>query len=93
MGYDVGLEQEVGRVPKVSIIIWGCITSNGVGTLCMTEENTNAVHYIKKLDDNLWPVMLKECSNSCSVHTAHIMREGNIQDNALAGEKFRFKHY
>ena len=82
---------EEPKVPKISIMIWGCITSNGVGTLYMTEENINAVHYLNILDENLWPVMLKEFpagdgvfqQDNASVHTAHIirdfMREGNIK--------------
>ena len=71
------------RVPKLSIITWGCITSNGVGNLYMTDENINSVHYEQIMDENLWPVILKEfptgdCifqQDNCSVHTAHIIRD------------------
>jgi hypothetical protein len=33
-------------VPKVSVMIWGCITWYGVGTLCQVNGNINAEKYI-----------------------------------------------
>ena len=67
----------------LSIMIWGCITLNGVGTLHMTDENIKSVHYEQIIDENLWPVILKEfptgdCifqQDNCSVHAAHIIRD------------------
>ena len=41
-------------VPKVSVMIWGCITWNGVGTLCQVNGNINAEKYISVLDSQLW---------------------------------------
>jgi hypothetical protein len=32
-------------VPKASVMIWGCITWNGVGTLCQVNGNINAEKY------------------------------------------------
>jgi hypothetical protein len=37
-------------VPKVSVMIWGCITWYGVGTLCQVNGNINAEKYISVLD-------------------------------------------
>ena len=44
-------------VPKVSVMIWGCITWYGVGTLCQVNGNINAEKYISVLDSQLWPVI------------------------------------
>ena len=40
--------------PKVSVMIWGCITWCGPGTLYMVNVNINAENYISILDDRLW---------------------------------------
>jgi hypothetical protein len=40
---------------KVSVMIWGCITWYGVGTLCKVDGNINAVKYRDILDNHLWP--------------------------------------
>ena len=47
----------------------------------MTDESINSFHYEQIIDENLWPVILKEfptgdCifqQDNCSVHTAHII--------------------
>ena len=36
-------------------MIWGCVTLQGVGTLCKVNENINAVKYQEILENNLWP--------------------------------------
>ena len=46
-------------VPKVSVVIWGCITWYGVGTLCQVNGNINAEKYISVLDSQLWPVIAR----------------------------------
>ena len=58
---------------KMSLMIWGCITFNGVGTLTTVNGNINAAKYIEILEDNLWPVIVR-----------HYREENNIfqDDNA-----------
>ena len=46
-------------VPKVSVMIWGCITWYGVSTLCQVNGNINAEKYISVLDSQLWPVIAR----------------------------------
>jgi hypothetical protein len=46
-------------VPKVSVMLWGCITWNGVGTLCQVNGNINAEKYISALDSQIWPVIAR----------------------------------
>ena len=43
----------------MSLMIWGCITFNGVGILTTVNGNINAVKYIEILEDNLWPVIVR----------------------------------
>jgi hypothetical protein len=69
--------------PKLSIMIWGCITSKGVGTLYMTEENINAEHYKVILDEMVWPVIAKNFpdnnyiyqDDNATPHRAGIIKE------------------
>ena len=42
---------------RVSLMVWGCICYEGVGTLTGVEGNINAAKYIEILEDNLWPVI------------------------------------
>lgn len=44
---------------KFGVMLWGCITCNGVGTLAFVEGNINAEKYIDILEDNLWPVVAR----------------------------------
>jgi len=44
---------------KISLMIWGCITYDGVGTLTVTQGNVNSQQYITILDNHLWPVICK----------------------------------
>ena len=41
------------------MMIWGCVTYDGVGTLTPVHGTIDAEAYIKILDDNLWPVIAK----------------------------------
>ena len=43
----------------MSLMIWGCITFNGVGTLMTVNGNINTAKYIEILEDNLWPVIVR----------------------------------
>jgi hypothetical protein len=42
-----------------SVMVWGCICYNGVGTLTKVEGNINANKYISILEDNIWPVIVR----------------------------------
>jgi hypothetical protein len=48
-----------GCKAKMSLMIWGCITFNGVGILTTVNGNINAAKYIEILEDNLWPVIVR----------------------------------
>jgi hypothetical protein len=39
-----------GRGVGVSLMIWGCITYEGVGTLIVVDGNINAQKYIEVID-------------------------------------------
>jgi hypothetical protein len=43
----------------MSLMIWGCITFNGVGTLMTMNGKINTAKYIEILEDNLWPVIVR----------------------------------
>ncbi|VDI08343.1 Hypothetical predicted protein [Mytilus galloprovincialis] len=49
---------------NLKIMVWGCITYYGVGTLAMINGNMNSVKYIETLDDNLWQVVTKHFSKT-----------------------------
>ena len=42
--------------PVVSVMFWGCITFEGVGTFVPVDGNINSQKYTDILDENLWPV-------------------------------------
>lgn len=42
-----------GTSKKISVMIWGCITYHGVGTLCRVNGNINSEKNIDILDNNL----------------------------------------
>ena len=44
--------------PKFSLMIWGYITYNGVGTITIVDGNMNAQKYIETLEDYLWPIIV-----------------------------------
>jgi hypothetical protein len=48
-----------GCKAKMSLMIWVCVTFNGVGTLTTVNGNINAAKYIEILEDNLWPVIVR----------------------------------
>ena len=51
------LKQHEGR--NLKVMVWGCITYFGQGTLTFVDGNLNSKKYIKLLDDNLWSVVAK----------------------------------
>ena len=44
---------------KVSVMIWGCITWHGVGTITTVDGTINRHKYIEILENNLWPVIAR----------------------------------
>ena len=50
-----------GRGVRVSFMIWGCITYEGVGTLTVVDGNSNAQKYIEVSDNFVWPVIARHC--------------------------------
>jgi len=51
--------------PKISLIIWGCITYDGVGTLTITQGNVNSQQYITILDKHQFfgPLFVNICKH------------------------------
>lgn len=48
---------------KLSVMIWGSMTFNGVGTLCRVNGTINSEKYIQILDEHLWPVIARHFPN------------------------------
>ena len=58
----------VAHGPKstLKIMVWGCITYQGIGTLAFIDGNMNSEKYIKTLDDSIWQVVAKNYGvNTC----------------------------
>ena len=77
------------RQRRVAVMVWGCITYSGVGTLCMVEGNINAQKYIDIIDEHLWPVIAQHYPNkpyrfqddNAPVHRARITCQYKQQQN------------
>ena len=73
----------------MSLMIWGCITYNGFGTLTTVNGNINAAKYIEILEDNLCPVIVRHYSeenyifqdDNAPVHRAQSVQKYKIQNN------------
>lgn len=48
--------------PCYEMMVWGCLTWHGVGTISAVDGNINANNYQQILDDNLWPVLARHFS-------------------------------
>ena len=78
--------------PKYEVMIWGCISWYGVGTITSVEGNINAEKYIRILDDNLWPVIARHFptngyyfqDDNAPVHRARVTQEF-IATNGING--------
>lgn len=46
------------------LVIWACITWNGVGTICVIDGNINAQKYIVILESEFWPVVARHFPNN-----------------------------
>ena len=42
---------------RFSVMIWGCVCFQGVGTLTAVQGNINAQKYLQIIDNNIWPVI------------------------------------
>ena len=49
---------------RLKVVVWGCLTYHGVGTLAMINGNMNSVKYIETLDNNLWQIVAKHFGNT-----------------------------
>lgn len=64
---------------KNSVMIWGCITYHGVGTISILNGIINRHKYIEILEDNLWPVISRHFptqnflfqDDNAPIHRAH----------------------
>jgi hypothetical protein len=73
----------------VSVMIWGCISWYGPGTLCKVQDNINAQKYINILDNHLWPVIARHFpahnyvfqDDNAPVHRAHVEQEYKHANN------------
>ncbi|CAC5380437.1 unnamed protein product [Mytilus coruscus] len=48
-----------GPRTRLSLMIWGCITYEGVGTITVVTGNINALKYIEIVDNFVWPVIAR----------------------------------
>lgn len=55
----LGEKEDETAGPIVSVMFWGCITFDGVGTFLPVNGTINSQKYTDILDENLWPVVAK----------------------------------
>lgn len=55
----VGQSGDFERKSAISVMFWGCICFNGVGTLTEIEGNIDSNKYISTIDTYLWPVVAR----------------------------------
>lgn len=58
-GWRPDLVQPRASQPRYEVMIWGCISWNGVGTITPVNGNINAEKYQDILEENLWPVIAR----------------------------------
>ena len=67
---------------RFKVMIWGCITWYGIGTLSFVGGNIDAEKYLDTSEENLWPVIARYFptggeifqDDGASVHTANIVK-------------------
>ena len=75
----VGRRDDWETTCRPSVMLWGCISYYGVGTLTPVEGNMNTEKYISVLDDNLWPGIARPFSNRhVSVRASQWKEENDI---------------
>ena len=78
--------------PKFSLMICGCITYNGVGTIIVVDGHMNDQKYIETLEDYLWPVIVCHFPNedyiyqddNAPIHRACVVDNYKVQNNIYA---------
>ena len=81
-----------GRGSRLSLMIWGCITYEGVGTITVVTGNINALKYIEIVDNFVWPVIARHFpadnyiyqDDNAPVHRAQIVKD-YMEQNQLHG--------
>ena len=81
-----------GRGARMSLMIWGCTTYEGVGTLTVINGNINAAKYIEIVDNFVWPVIARHFpddnyiyqDDNAPVHRARIVKE-YFEQNQMHG--------
>jgi len=66
---------------KLSLMIWGCVCNEGIGTLAAVQGNINSVKYIDILENNLWPAIVWYfdddnyifMDDNATVHRSHLL--------------------
>ena len=66
---------------RFKVMVWGCITWYGIGTLSFVDGNIDAEKYLNTLEENLWPVIARQFptdgeifqDDGTPVHTANIV--------------------
>ena len=69
--------------PKIQVMIWGCITWLGVGTISIIDGTLDSRGYLELLENNLWPEVAKHFAtgdyifqdDGASIHTAHLIKD------------------
>ena len=75
---------------RLSVMIWGCITYNGIGTLCFVEGNINAEKYINIIDTNLWPVIARHFPQDNCVSRRQCTRtSGTYSQRVHSGKQYK----
>lgn len=67
----------------MSLMIFGCITYEGMGTLTIVNGNINASKFIDIIENNVWPIIARHFTNNeyiyqddnAPVHWARIVKE------------------
>ncbi|CAC5377441.1 unnamed protein product [Mytilus coruscus] len=81
-----------GPGTSLSLMIWGCITYEGVGTITVVTGNINALKYIEIVGNFVWPVIARHFpgdnyiyqDDNAPVHRAKVVKE-YMEQNQLYG--------
>lgn len=51
----------------INLSFWGCINSEGMGTITVVNCNINAAKYIDIIANNAWPVISRNLQNKLHI--------------------------
>ena len=79
---DLYGEQNNSVKSRFKVMVWGCNTCYGIGTLSFVDGNIDAEKYLDTLEENLWPVIARQFptdgeifqDDGAPVHTANIVK-------------------